>query len=353
MPEPNSFMLDSGAFSVWNSGAEIDLDVYINFCKQHPGVSYYVCLDKIPGKPGAEVIRTPGVLQDAAQSTWENYLRMIDQLPKEKVIPVFHRGEDFRWLAKYLEFGSPYVGFGQIGMGGSKETQKAFLREVSKYVLDSAGRLIVKTHGFAITSFQLMNYMPWHSVDSASWLKQAAFGVVYIPFRDKDGKYLYDRNPFLLNTSPKSPTRDDHGIHISTLTPTVRSAVFDYLASIRAKIGKFEVLTVPAGYKKPQEELWFDSKKTQVIRTIEEGLVTSHQHRFRANAAYIRQANAVLDVNHIYFAGGEGSVDDRVEYRLVNRLMSYHKIGSSIKTQGHAAFLKWTQTMTEESKLNV
>lgn len=352
MSEPNTFMLDSGAFSVWNSGAEIDLEVYINFCKQHPGVSYYVCLDKIPGKPGTAVIRTPDVLNEAALITWQNYLRMIEELPKEKVIPVFHRGESFDWLAKYMEFGCPYVGFGQIGLG-SKETQKAYLREISKHVLDSAGRLLVKTHGFAVTSFQLMNYMPWHSVDSASWLKQAAFGVVYVPYRDnKTGEYQFDRNPFLLNMSPKSPTRDDHGIHISTLTPTVRSAVMEYFDSIRAKVGKFEVHKVPSTYKKPPNELWFDSKKTQVIRTVEEGLITSHQHRFRANAAYIRKANEVLDVNHIYFAGGEGSVDDRVEYRLVNRLMSYHKIGASTKTQGHTAFLNWTK-MTEEGKQHV
>lgn len=346
---PNHLMLDSGAFSVWTTGAEIDIDVYINFCLRYPGVSYYVCLDKIPGNPGSEIRRTPELLEAAAEATWQNYLRMIERLPKEKVIPVFHRGESFRWLEKYLEFGCPYVGFGQIVFGGSKDSQRAYLREISKRVLDSAGRLIVKTHGFAVTSFPLMSFIPWHSVDSASWLKQAAFGVIYIPYRNNTGEYLYDRTPFLLNTSPKSPSRDDLGVHISNLSPTIKKTVYDYLDSIKAKVGKFEIVKVPSSYKKPPEELWFDKKKDSVIRTVEEGVVSSHQHRFRANAAYIRKANEVLPVDHIYFAGGEGSVDDRVEYRLVNRLMSYHKVGASETTKGFRGFVRWT-TMTAEAE---
>jgi len=335
-------MLDSGAFSVWNSGAEIDIRTYIDFCHQHPGVSYYVCLDAIPGKPGLPNSRLPELVAAACETSWNNYQLMIKELPIEKVIPVFHRGEDLKWLERYIEFGSPYVGLGQTCGFGSKDSQKRYLTGLQKLLFDGAGRPTVKTHGFAVTSFQLMKYQWWYSVDSASWLKQAAYGVIYIP-KKRNGEFVYDEPPFLLNTSPKSPTRDERNTHYTTLSPTLRAWVDEYLQEKKLPVGEIEIVDVSSGYKKSPDELWFDGKKNKVVRTVTPGVVTSHQWRFRANAGFIIRANQDLPVDHIYFAGGEGSIDDSVEFRLRRRLMSYHKIGMTTTTKGHKAFRKWTE----------
>lgn len=350
----NLLFLDSGAFSVWNSGGIVDIDAYIQFCQMHPGVSYYANLDAIPGKPGdAASPRMEAMIDAACEESWNNYRRMIEYLPKEKVIPVYHRGEDPKWLDRYLDFGVDYIGIGQAVAFGGKVDQKAWLREnLWPRVLNNDGTLKVKTHGFAITSFDLMKFMPWHSVDSTSWLKQAAYGVVYVPFQ-KGGVDDYSRAPFLLNCSPKSPSRHDP-FHINTLSPSVRDQVTDYFTRMNIKPGKSEKVAVPSGYKKTDDELWFDKTKREVIRIVERGVTTCHQHRFRANARYIQEANKVLPVNHIYFAGGEGSIDDRIEYKLRRRLMSYHKIGTvKNETLGKTAFLKWEQMAAADSAAQV
>jgi hypothetical protein len=344
---PNLLFLDSGAFSVWNSGGVVDIDRYIEFCLNHPGVSYYANLDAIPGKPGdASAPRVEAMIDAACEESFNNYKKMVARLPIEKVIAVYHRGEDIKWLQRYLDFGAQYIGIGQAVAFGGKKDQKEWLKTLWPLLLNSDRTLKVKTHGFAITSFDLMNFMPWHSVDSTSWLKQAAYGVVYVPYR-KGGEDDYSRAPFLLNCSPKSPSRHDP-FHITTLSPSIKEMVDDYFGRMKIRPGLHKVIDVPLGYKKTEDELWFDKTKKQIIRIEQRGVVTCHQHRFRANAKYIQAANKVLDVEHIYFAGGEGSVDDHIEYNLRRRLMSYHKIGMvKDETLGKKAFLRWEQMAAE------
>ena len=183
----NLLLLDSGAYSVWNVGGVVDLDRYIQFCKDHPGVSYYVSLDVIIGKKGDDRTKRADAVEASCQESWSNYQKMISVLPIEKVIPVFHRGENFKWLEKYLKFGCPYIGFGQIGTGGG-EGQGHYLDQIRKFVCGADGRPVVKTHGFAVTAYELMLSFPWHSVDSASWIRAGSYCDVYFP-AVKDGEF--------------------------------------------------------------------------------------------------------------------------------------------------------------------
>lgn len=338
---PNLLMLDSGAFSVWNSGAEISIDDYLGFCKEHPGISYYVNLDVIPGSPGSVINRTPELIETACRKGWDNYLKMISVLPMEKVIPVFHRGENIRWLEKMLDFGCPYIGIGQLGIG-SEDGQKAWLDELKGVLFDpSTKRPKVKLHGFAVTGWEMMNYIPWHSVDSASWVRQSSYGTVYIPFR-RNNEWAYNQRPFNLNCSPKSPSRDEIQKHITTLSPTVKDMVMDYIREINMKLGTFEIVDVPDGYKRQDGELWYDkSKSGKILKILEKGLTTCHQRRFFANARFIHRANDVIDVDHIYFAGAVGSVLDNIEYRLKRRLISYHTAMDSKRCQ--EVLRKWEE----------
>jgi len=59
MSTPNLFMLDSGAYSVWSQGEELDIDDYIRFCLMYPEVDYYVSLDVILGVKGDPSSKTP------------------------------------------------------------------------------------------------------------------------------------------------------------------------------------------------------------------------------------------------------------------------------------------------------
>jgi hypothetical protein len=339
--------LDSGAFSVWTQGAEIDVEVYADFCSQNPEVSYYVNLDAIPGRAGQSRTRSAIAIEDACERGWRNYQAMLRKLPIDKVIPVFHRGETGKWLKKMIDFGAPYIGIGQAVNFGSKANQKKWLDGLADVIVDGAGRPRVKTHGFAVTSFQLMKHFPWHSVDSTSWLKQAAFGTVYVPkMADKDAPY--SDVPMLINVSPKSPSRDKKQQHIDNLSPILKEYTLDYFRSIKAPLGETEVVKVPSKYKKKKEELWYDKTKTSVIRELVPGLATDHQRRFRANAIFISKVE--IGVKRIYFAGGEGSIIDPVEYRLKNRLMSYHKVGMKTGNLANKTFNNWRHQIGAHSE---
>ncbi len=351
MSSPNLLMLDSGAFSVWNKGATIDIDDYINFCKKCPGVTYYVNLDVIPGAPGTAVRRTPEMIEGACKQGWKNYLKMVSVLPVEKVIPVYHRGESLAWLEKYLDFGTPYLGIGLSGaLGVVTAEKKSWISQIKKYILNSAGRPIIKTHGFAVTAWEMMKILPWHSVDSASWVRQASYGTIYIP-RKRGTEWKYDLSPFLLNTSPKSPSKDEFGKNISVLTPTIKAQVLEYLKSLNLSLGSYELVDVGSGYKLKDNELWWvKDKKNKIMRITERGVTTCHQRRFFANMKFIHRVNDVIDVDHIYFAGAAGSLRDNIEYRLKRRLLSYHTIKDSKRCLGVLA--KWMEQAEQPQPLS-
>lgn len=334
------FMLDSGAFSVWNKGASIDLDEYIQFCKRHPKISYYVCLDVIQGSAKASEKDV------VCEQTWKNYIKMIKELPIEKVIPVFHRGEDWKWLEKYLDFGSPYIGFGQTGGFGGKREQKEYLKELKKYILDSEGKPKVKTHGFAVTSFELMTVFPWHSVDSASWIKQGSFGGVWVSNKKDGDEYVFDSTPWTVNFSPKSPYRNEKRKHYLSLKGLEKKKVDDYLEHMDLSPGDYTITEVEPGYKLGKNELWFknpkkikqpsmsgfvsekETNKPSVLRYDDKGLVNCHNTRFFANLLFMKEMEKNVPTENIYFAGGEGSLEDRVELATGKRLMSYHYLTS-------------------------
>lgn len=323
-----TFLLDSGAFSAWSRNAEIDLGDYIRFCVENSAASYFVNLDIIPGKPNDVKSKTPSAIEAACQGGWDNYQKMLKSLPFEKVVPVFHQGDGIQWLERYLEFGTPYIGISPAN-DMTTSSKLAWLASLKGHLFDSSGKQTIKTHGFAVTSFRLMKSMVWTSVDSASWIRQAAYGTVYIPMAQGDS-WRYDVSPFLLTTSPKSPTKDEREKHISTLGPYVKAQVARYLAEMKMPVGEFVKVKVGEGYKKQPGELWWEKgSRDFILRVIKRGVVTCHQRRFYLNWKFLAKANEVLPVENIYFAGAAGSLRDEIESNLKNRLMSYLEIRDS------------------------
>jgi hypothetical protein len=168
-------ILDSGAFGVWSQGNTISLNDYIRFCVASPGVSYFVSLDVIPGKPRVKSSITRASVEESCKAGWANYKEIIKVIPKDKVIPVFHMNDDPRWLDKMLSFGCGYVGVSPANDRSTYDKLK-WMRSIQRQLFDGAGRPVCKTHGFAVTSYDLMNAWEWHSVDSASWKLTAAWG---------------------------------------------------------------------------------------------------------------------------------------------------------------------------------
>lgn len=324
---PNLFMLDSGAYSVWSRGESLELQEYIDFCLAHPEVDYYVNLDKIIGVKGDERSKTPEAVAAASKESWNNYLTMIRVIPEEKVIPVFHRGDSFDWLERYMDFGCKYIGIGQSGQG-NLESRTRWLNRLKTFILGADGRPIVKTHGFAVTSMEMMKYLPWHSVDSSSWIQGGSYGMVYAP-KQRNQQFVFDVEPFILAFSPKSTYLDKKNSHFDNLPPTLKEMYLGYVKDhLKMSMGSYELEEVAADYKLQDNELWWDKKKIKMIVT-ERGLKTDHQQRFWANMKFFQNANEVIDVDHIYFAGAEGSLLEPIEFRTGRRLMSYFMMRQS------------------------
>lgn len=319
-------MLDSGAFSVWSQGASIDLEAYIQFCLRYPDISYYVNLDVIPGVPNVKRSLTPEAVEASCQQGWDNYIRMLDAgVPYQQVIPVYHQNDGIHWLEKYLEFGTPYLGISPAN--DMTTTQKLqWMAGLRKHLFDSSGKPIVLTHGFAVTSYDLMRFWNWHSVDSASWKLTAAWGAVYVP-QTKSGVNDFSQPPLHIVTSPNTLAKQKFQSHLNACSPGVKARILDWLAECGVKEGAFTEAKEKPGYKLNREtgEFWINKGKGILARVTEKGVRTSFEERAKVNVEFVKRMEKVLPVDNIYFAGAPMPYD--VEWDCAKRLFSYHELG--------------------------
>ena len=79
--KPGKLFIDSGAFSAWTRGEQIDVDEYINWINERADfIDLYGQVDTIPG----DKIKghTQEQVEEAARATWENYLYMTEDEKK-------------------------------------------------------------------------------------------------------------------------------------------------------------------------------------------------------------------------------------------------------------------------------
>jgi hypothetical protein len=222
-------MLDSGAFSAWTRNKIIDLDEYISFIKRfEDDLESYVNLDVIPGKPGSQP--TPKEVDFSANEGWNNYLKMIEE--GLNPIPVFHFGEDIKWLETMLDFGVKYIGLGGI-VGRPQKLIKKWLDKIFDVLTDDKGRVYAKIHGFGITTTWALNRYPWYSVDSVSWRILATNGWSVIPqYNHSKKEFTYDKPPFTIVTSVKSKKKYLRNQHIDTVNLEIKKLYSKYVNSL-------------------------------------------------------------------------------------------------------------------------
>ena len=225
-PSEFKFFLDSGAFSAWSQGTTIDIDEYIAFIKANiDHIEVYASLDHIGGEPGRAP--TKAERNEGAEISWQNYLYM----KKEGLdpIPVFHCGEDWRWLDNMLDHGCDYIGLGGMARNSSKD-RVAWLDEVFDRITNDKGQPLVKTHGFGMTAIPLIFRYPWYSVDSTSWFQTGNFGGIMLPRVDAAGEFRFDVPPYNVSVSHDSPNKDKHNKSAWNMAPTMKGHLMRWLA---------------------------------------------------------------------------------------------------------------------------
>jgi hypothetical protein len=232
--------IDSGAFSAWTKGAEINIDEYIAFIKKYRNyISLYANLD---------------VIGDAEASLKNQEYMEAKGL---KPIPCFHQGEDLKYLKHYLKKYDYMALGGMVGSSTSKLVM--WLDDIfQSHICNDKGLPKIKVHGFGITSLSLMLRYPWYSVDSTSWVMTGRFGGIFVP-KKLNGKYNYGLNPYKVNISDKSGSIKEAGKHFNTYSKMEQEEILSYLKKKKYVLGVGEegqpdyISGVSNDYKKRDE----------------------------------------------------------------------------------------------------
>ena len=266
--------LDSGAYSAWSQGKKIDIQEYIQFIKDHQDViDVYANLDVI-GSP---------------QGTWNN--QMIMEKAGLSPLPVYHYGEDVKWLKRILGRGYTYIGLGGMVPISTGDLTKWLDELFRLYLTGPDGMPLVKVHGFGLTSLRLMLRYPWWSVDSTSWVLTGRMGSIFIP-RFRNGNWIYDEDSWKIIVSNRSPQSKEAGKHINTMTKLEKEILLRYIHEKGYSLGISEYKWVDPDYEIKEGERWVEKKpadkkaKREVEIIVEAGVSNKYQLRDEMNILY-------------------------------------------------------------------
>ena len=204
----NKLFIDSGAYSAWSKNKHIDVDDYIKFINENTDkFTLFASVDDIPG----ELKRKPTLWEqrESPAKSWHNYLYMRERVKdKDKLLPVFHIGEDFRHLQNMLNatFSGqhiPYIGLG--GTVGLACTVKEDWYKQCFKIIQQSSNPNVKVHAFGMTNLGILENYPFESADSTTWLMASMngelctkYGRILVTPRTQYRSNHYDKaSPFI------------------------------------------------------------------------------------------------------------------------------------------------------------
>lgn len=208
--------LDSGAFSAYTKGIEVDIKGYCRYIQENADI-----IVEEDGNLCASVLDGIG----DPLKTWQNQQQM--ESLGVRPLPCFHYGEDERYLEWYIER-YPYITLGGMVPISTPQLIVWLDRLWEKYLCDGAGRPRLKVHAFGLTSLALMKRYPWYSVDSSTWVQWAANGMLLLPGMGQ------------INVSSKSSSRKVEGQHLNTYTPPQRAAIVARIEALGYDVKRLE-----------------------------------------------------------------------------------------------------------------
>lgn len=150
------FFADSGAHSARTLGIHIDLPTYAAWVRKWAHCfTVYANLDVIYG----------------AARTWDNQRALEDDYGLHPM-PVFHTGEPWTALERYLEAGYTYIALGKL-LGNPWSKLRPWLHKAFRMAGDTA-----VFHGFGLTAWPAIRDLPFYSVDSSSWGSPYRYGTL-------------------------------------------------------------------------------------------------------------------------------------------------------------------------------
>lgn len=190
--------LDSGAFSAFTQGVEIDIAKYCDYIHKNEDIILFPSVLDAIGDP---------------DGTWRNQEEM--ERRGTKPLPCYHYGEPTEILDYYISRYA-YITIGGMVPISTPQLLVWLDRIWEQHLTHSDGSPKVKVHGFGLTSLPLMRRYPWYSVDSSTWVQWAANGMILIPTRTGQ-----------LDVSNKSSRRKIANQHLDSLPEMQTKAIED------------------------------------------------------------------------------------------------------------------------------
>lgn len=187
--------LDSGAFSAFTQGIEVNMEGYCEYCRTN-----------------ADIIHVASVLDGIGDplKTYQNQMKMHEL--GVNALPCFHYGEDERYLDFYIEH-YDYITLGGMVPISTPQLKLWLDRLWEDHLTHPDGTPKIKVHGFGLTSLPLMVRYPWYSVDSSTWVQWAANGMLLVPGIGQ------------VNMSEKSSSRKIEGQHFDNYPKMQQDAI--------------------------------------------------------------------------------------------------------------------------------
>ena len=194
--------LDSGAFSAFTMGVDIDIKAYCRYIQENIDV-----IENIDGAIVASVLDGIGDPQKTLDN--QNEMERLGVRP----LPCFHYGEDEKYLDYYVANYS-YITLGGMVPISTPQLYHWLDRIWERHLTDGSGRPKCRVHGFGLTTMPLVERYPWFSVDSSSWVQIARTGgmVTYPDAR-------------VISVSGQSPQRKVAGQHIDSMPEIQRKEI--------------------------------------------------------------------------------------------------------------------------------
>ncbi len=206
--QKDGFFLDSGAYTAWTKGKEINIQEYISFIKEHEHqIDVYANLDVIGDAKGT--LKNQKIMEKAGLNP----------------LPCFHQGENYKYLERYIEE-YDYIALGGLTHGSG--VTSSILTIFKDYICGEDLLPKIKVHGFGVTSFDLLFNCPWYSVDSTTWRMAGVMGEIIIPICK--GKEDYTKVPNRVTISSKS-SKTKTARHFSKFTPAKKELFIKYIES--------------------------------------------------------------------------------------------------------------------------
>lgn len=256
-----TIFLDSGAFSMFTQGVEIDLGAFARFIKEHN-----------------EIIHIASNLDAIGQGKEELTYRNQQKLEKMdvKIQPVFHVRDHDEWLQRYLDEGYDYIFIGGMVPESTPYLKTRLDYLWKNYLTKKDGTPRIKIHGFGLTSLPLMFRYPWYSVDSTSWVLTSRFGAIYLDLKRPDGSFKDIKVDFSLRSKKREQL---NSWHFETLKQDEQKIILARLNELEEARPKDKVL-------EKRLEVWMKCKQG----FNPDALGASYGWRDRANIEYFKRA---------------------------------------------------------------